>query len=72
MPDKRAHHRAPWTPQEDADLLRRCGDGELLPDMSRVFARSQESLRSRCNLLGCAARSSVGRGRRRLDPNPPG
>ncbi len=54
LPKKHAR----WTPEEDAELRRRCEAGEYLVDIARLMGRTQEGLRTRCNLLGIACRSA--------------
>lgn len=52
----RKHSR--WTPDEDAELRRRCEAGEYLIDIAKFMGRSQEGLRTRCNVLGIPCRSA--------------
>jgi hypothetical protein len=54
----RPNHHARWTPDEDAELRRRCEAGEYLSDIAKVFGRSQEAVRTRCNVLGIPCRSA--------------
>lgn len=49
---------ARWTPEEDAELRRRCEAGEYLTDIAKAMGRSQEGLRTRCNILGIPCRSA--------------
>lgn len=53
-----------WTPEEDAELRRRCEAGEYLIDIAKIMGRSQEGLRTRCNLLGIPCRSAPRRPKR--------
>lgn len=57
---------ARWTSEEDAELRRRCEAGEYLIDIAKVMGRSQEGLRTRCNVLGIPCRSAPGRARRQI------
>ena len=57
---------ARWTSEEDAELPRRCEAGEYLIDIAKVMGRSQEGLRTRCNVLGIPCRSAPGRARRQI------
>ena len=59
----RLRHKAPWNAEEDAELRRRCEAGDYLIDIARAFGRSQEAVRTRCNVLGIPCRSAP---RRRL------
>lgn len=54
----RPQHRSRWTPEEDAELRRRCEAGEYLIDIAKAFGRSQESVRTRANVLGVPCRSA--------------
>lgn len=54
----RRQHGSRWTPEEDAELRRRCEAGDYLNDIAKAFGRSQESVRTRANVLGIACRSA--------------
>jgi len=54
----RPRKHARWTPEEDAELRRRCESGEYLGDIAKAMGRSQEGLRTRCNILGIPCRSA--------------
>lgn len=62
----RPKHQTRWTPEEDAELRRRCEAGEYLIDMAKAMGRSQESLRTRCNVLGIPCRSAPRQSRRAI------
>jgi hypothetical protein len=49
---------ARWTTEEDAELKRRCEAGEYLIDIARIMGRTQEGVRTRCNVLGIPCRSA--------------
>lgn len=58
---RRINHNARWTPEEDAELRLRCDAGEYLNDIARAFGRSQESVRTRANVLRIPCRSAPSR-----------
>jgi hypothetical protein len=64
MDKPRARKFTRWTPEEDAELRRRCEAGEYLLDIARTMGRTQEGLRTRCNLLGIPCRSAPRQQRR--------
>jgi hypothetical protein len=63
--EKRARHGARWDEEADAELRRRFGDGQLLPEVARAMNRSQEAVRTRANVLHVPVRST----RRRASGN---
>lgn len=62
----RSKKYARWTLEEDAELRSRCAAGEYLIDIAKVMGRSQEGLRTRCNVLGIPCRSAPGRSSRKV------
>lgn len=54
----RMKHRKVWTAEED-DLIRRSfAEGRFLHEVARMLERSQESVRTRANLLKVSVRSA--------------
>jgi hypothetical protein len=64
----RARHNQPWTVEADSELQDRIARGDLLPEIARAMERSQEAVRSRANILKLPVKSSLGRGRRVIEP----
>lgn len=62
--ERRKMHGARWTSEEDAELKSRCEAGDYLNDIAKGFGRSQESVRTRANVLGIPCRSAPSRGRK--------
>lgn len=58
MVAKRARHGLPWSPEEDAELRRLCGEGAFVEDIAQAFSRSAESVRTRANVLAIPCRSA--------------
>ena len=57
MSDARVRKGAAWTAEDDAEIARRCKDGEFLEDIAPALGRSIEGVRTRANILGIACRS---------------
>lgn len=58
MIQKRERHGARWDEAADAELRRRFGEGQLLPEVARAMNRSQEAVRTRANVLHIPVRST--------------
>ena len=56
--EKRARHGSRWDEEADAELRKRFGEGQLLPEVARAMSRSQEAVRTRANVLGVPVKSS--------------
>jgi len=57
----RLQHGNRWTPEEDAELRRRCEARQYLNEIAAVLGRSQESVRTRANVLHVPCRSAPSR-----------
>jgi hypothetical protein len=55
---KRTRHGARWDEAADAELRRRFGEGQLLPEVAKAMNRSQEAVRTRANVLHVPVRST--------------
>ncbi len=55
----RANHGMPWDAQADEEFRRRTSEGEMLPALVIALGRTQESVRTRANLLSIPVRSST-------------
>jgi len=61
------NHGNRWTDHEDGQLRALAEQGMLLPAIARDLGRTQESIRTRANILGIPVRSSEGRTPARLN-----